>query len=88
MSQRKAYDARLGAIWHFCTNNGMILGRTRSCGCFYCLKLYKTSEILEWIESEGTAVCPHCGIDSVIPDVPLYRLDLPLLEELHAHFFT
>jgi hypothetical protein len=40
------------------------------CGCFYCLAVFPPSEILEWvdeIESIGqTALCPKCGIDSVI----------------------
>ncbi|MEE6449420.1 cytoplasmic protein [Gottfriedia acidiceleris] len=36
------------------------------CGCFYCLKIYSPTEINEWWDNEKTAVCPYCGIDSVI----------------------
>jgi len=42
------------------------------CGCFYCLRIFNPSEIKEWIiddnpiDKNGTAICPHCGIDSVI----------------------
>ena len=36
------------------------------CGCFFCLNIFSPSEIIEWCDHEDTALCPHCGIDSVI----------------------
>ena len=40
------------------------------CGCFYCEQTFFPSEIVEWFEeniSKGeTAICPKCGIDSVL----------------------
>lgn len=36
-------------------------------GCFYCITIYGSSEIKEWIDGGQTALCPHCGIDSVLP---------------------
>ncbi len=36
------------------------------CGCFYCKKVYKSIEIKEWTDDEETAICPKCGIDSVL----------------------
>lgn len=40
------------------------------CGCFYCCNTFEPSEITEWIEDMGreTAICPKCGIDSVLGD--------------------
>lgn len=35
--------------------------------CFHCLKTCSSSEINEWTDSENTAICPHCGIDSILP---------------------
>lgn len=35
-------------------------------GCFYCCETYAPSLIEEWIDEENTALCPKCGIDSVI----------------------
>jgi hypothetical protein len=43
------------------------LAHTGRCGCFYCLKFFDASEIEDWIDKEQTALCPHCGIDSVLP---------------------
>lgn len=36
------------------------------CGCFYCLKTFPPADIREWIDKGQTALCPHCGIDSVL----------------------
>jgi hypothetical protein len=36
------------------------------CGCFYCLKIFPPAEIKEWTDNEATALCPICGIDSVL----------------------
>lgn len=40
------------------------------CGCFYCGQIFPPVEIEEWIEENltkgETAVCPKCGIDSVL----------------------
>lgn len=40
------------------------------CGCFYCEKTFEPEEIDEWIEENiangETAVCPKCGIDSIL----------------------
>ena len=36
-------------------------------GCFYCRQTFNTSEVKEWIDSQQTALCPKCGIDSVLP---------------------
>lgn len=51
------------------------------CGCFHCLSVFKPSEINEWVDEDEneigqTAMCPRCGIDSVIGDksgVPINR---------------
>ncbi|MNY70734.1 hypothetical protein D3C86_2089260 [compost metagenome] len=38
------------------------------CGCFYCLNVFAPSQIEEWVDDDDTALCPRCGIDSVIGD--------------------
>lgn len=35
--------------------------------CFYCLQTSHVSEVKEWIDKEDTALCPQCGIDSILP---------------------
>jgi len=36
------------------------------CGCFHCLALFEPSTIRNWIDDGQTALCPHCGMDSVV----------------------
>lgn len=45
-----------------------------SCGCFYCGRVFAPSAIEEWIDDNQTALCPYCGIDSVIGDASGYTL--------------
>ena len=47
------------------------LAQDSKCGCFYCLNIFSPSKIEEWCpevedSEEVTAICPHCGVDSVI----------------------
>lgn len=44
------------------------LEASKVCGCFFCLNLFSPKDIEEWIDKEQTALCPHCGIDSVLSD--------------------
>lgn len=58
------------------------------CACFYCFAQFKAGDIKTWIDDDETALCPHCGKDTVLPDVPLYTLDKDLLTEMHRYFFS
>jgi hypothetical protein len=49
-----------------CLLNKEELERGIKCTCFYCSKEFNFSEIKEWTDNSKTAICPHCGIDSVI----------------------
>jgi len=70
--------------------------KSKICGCFYCLEFFSPSDIKEWIDelldgSRGpgqTALCPKCGIDSVLPDKLDCVLDLKLLEAMNREYFS
>lgn len=42
---------------------------SKEVGCFYCLEVYHPYEIREWTDNSQTAICPRCGIDSVLPNM-------------------
>jgi hypothetical protein len=44
------------------------LARSTLCGCFYCLKTFPFIIIHQWTDNDATAICPRCGMDSVIGD--------------------
>jgi PDZ domain-containing protein len=54
---------------HSSRHRGEIL-ESAACGCFYCRRIFPPEEIADWVDEEGgigqTALCPYCGIDSVI----------------------
>jgi hypothetical protein len=57
------------------------------CGCFYCLSIFPTSRIVEWIDEGQTALCPECLVDSVIGSASGYAITREFLERMHAHWF-
>jgi hypothetical protein len=61
------------------------LEASSQCGCFYCEKIFNPTEIANWISGQ-TAICPYCGIDSVIgsASVPITE---KLLNEMHVFWF-
>jgi hypothetical protein len=57
------------------------------CGCFYCLAVFPPSEIEDWTDDDDTALCPKCGIDSVIGSVSGYSTERQFLRKMHDHWF-
>ncbi len=65
---------------------------SNQCGCFYCLKVFNPGEIVEWIDEDNpkgiTALCPFCGIDSVIGDRSGFPVtDKDFLIQMHGLYF-
>ena len=71
----------------YCTHNGEQLRQDTLCGCFYCLKIFHPKEIHEWLEGEDTALCPYCGIDSVIGSYSRFPITKAFLEEMKKFYF-
>jgi len=63
------------------------------CGCFYCLATYSPADIKEWTDEDEagigtTALCPRCGIDSVIGNKSGYPITKEFLEQMHSVWFS
>lgn len=56
---------------------------SQTCGCFYCKAIFAPSQIQDWIDKDQTALCPKCGIDSVLPEQP----SAAALEAMHQYWF-
>lgn len=67
--------------------NRKALGIPQKCGCFYCLTIFDSTEIHSWIESEGTALCPRCMIDSVIGEMSGVEISPNFLRKMHDYWF-
>ena len=71
----------------YATANEENLKNSSKAGCYYCKKIYDASEVLEFLEGERTALCPKCGIDSVIPSNSPIELTSSNLNKLNKHWF-
>lgn len=65
---------------------------SKECGCFYCLRIFTPDKIEDWIDSnkEGiaqTALCPFCGVDSVLGSKSGYSIENKFLEKMHKIWF-
>ena len=68
------------------------LMQSELCGCFYCFGIYSPLEIVEWVDEDENgigkcALCPRCGIDSVIGSTSGYPISDDFLKRMHAHWF-
>jgi hypothetical protein len=62
------------------------------CGCFYCCASFAAAEVLDWVDEDQTgvgqtALCPKCGIDSVIGDQSGFPISEEFLANMKAHWF-
>lgn len=72
----------------YSSNHKKQLLNDKICGCFYCTTIFSPKEIKEWIkDSEGTAICPYCGIDSVIGKSSGYSITKEFLNKMKNHWF-
>jgi len=61
---------------------------SQKCGCFYCRKVFDRNSIIEWVDdcNARTALCPHCGVDAVLPDSTVELSD-ELLIRMYERWF-
>jgi len=57
------------------------------CGCFYCQKTFDPQKITDWVDNNDTALCPYCGIDSVIGNASGYAIEEVFLQKMHQYWF-
>lgn len=71
-----------------CNSNQEKLKDAQVCGCFYCLRIFDPKEIIWEDEEDHTAMCPYCGIDSVLPESATLPITKAFLKKMHEFWFT
>ena len=72
----------------FCMNNKTPLQKDKVCGCFHCLNIFSPDEIKSYIKDKsGTAICPYCGIDSVIGESSGSPITNDFLRQMKDYWF-
>ncbi|MGN0967121.1 MAG: cytoplasmic protein [Candidatus Coprovivens sp.] len=69
------------------SHNKDLVKRSKICACFHCRTWFSSKEVNRWIPGEETAICPRCGIDSVIPDASGIQQDRDFVAEMHRYWF-
>ncbi len=81
-------DNRIIEAHKYSSDHKKELEKDNLCGCFYCLKIFNPKEIFFWIkDKEGTALCPYCGIDSVIGAYSGFPITTEFLSEMQEYWF-
>jgi hypothetical protein len=72
----------------FSSNHKEALKKDGLCGCFYCMEIFDPRLITEWVaDVSGTALCPFCGIDSIIGQNSGYPITEEFLSEMNQYWF-
>ena len=85
----KSYGQKflLNKLHTYCANNKNLIAVSDQCYCFYCQKRMHRSEIKDYIDNGKTALCPHCTIDSILPDAIDEPLSDEIVAQMHEYWF-
>lgn len=79
-------SAELDAAHELTSEQRDVVLASVECGCFHCGAKFPPAEIDEWWDKDSCAVCPKCGIDSVIGDKQ-HGLGGDFLAEMEHYWF-
>jgi hypothetical protein len=68
-------------------NRKKILPTGQACACFCCEERFDSSAIKEWTDRQRTALCPNCGIDSVLAETSEIKLTHELITAMNFRWF-
>lgn len=77
----------LEKVHAFSTNNKRLIEKSDKCFCFYCKKTMDSNEITRFLDNDNTALCPHCGVDAIIPDCIDVDIDETLINDMNNYWF-
>ena len=61
----------------------------QDCACIYCKHTFHSSDIKEYaLDHPSTALCPFCGIDTVLGKVSGYKFTKDFLDKMYDYFFN
>jgi hypothetical protein len=82
-------DESLIRAHEFSKSNKTQLAQDQLCGCYYCLRTFRSGEITQWYgDHDDAAVCPNCGIDAVIGEGAKLPITKEFLRQMRQYWFT
>ncbi|WP_211194765.1 hypothetical protein [Pyxidicoccus fallax] len=56
------------------------------CGCFNCLATFPPDRVREWVDEDETALCPECGLDTVLGARSGFPITPDFLRKMQAYW--
>ncbi len=84
-----AIDHKLTELQKHTHNNEIEILHSKTCSCIFCRQHYDARAVNDWVNDERgmSAICPECGMDTVIGDNGGEPLDKETLKALNLAFF-
>lgn len=76
----KQYDPDYIRVSNYSYCNRKLIEQSKLCCCYDCKRIFAPQDINEWIGD--TAVCPYCGMDTVVGDAAGFKIDKEFLRKL------
>jgi len=86
-TQTQTREALYTSALQHAANHRTELTASVRCGCFFCFRTFAVTDIRKWIDKNQTALCPRCGIDSVIGTASGHAIEDRFLRKLHEYRF-
>ena len=58
--------------------------KSSKCGCYFCISVQNSADVVDFVDDGTTGLCPNCGIDSLLPN----ETNLDTLSELNEKMFA
>lgn len=65
-----------------------VIERSEWCICWCCFVRFYPDEITEWCDEGTCAICPSCGIDTVLGSEVAGKCNVHTLKELNKQMFS
>ncbi len=79
----------LSELFDHTTNNDLEILQSHKCSCLFCRHTIDAREVQDWVNDEQgvSAICPECGMDTLIGDASGYSFTKEELREINTTYF-
>ncbi len=72
----------------YSSSNKDLIEESTICYCFHCQKKMDSKEIVNYLkEGSGTALCPYCGVDAILPDSVEEEINDEIITGMNKYWF-
>lgn len=82
---------KLKEIHKHSQHNASEISQSSLCGCFFCKRFFSSREVVDFLDEVGkedTAICPYCGMDSVLGSACGEDISKELLEDMYGYWYN